>query len=124
MKHTLESLLELSNTDEGRQKIRVIVAELVGWSTWKGSENYPSLKVWTAPDGKARCRSDIPEYHTSLNAIMPEVRKLNEDQQNRWINVLADIIDPMGELGWKADFTIATAEAVHHCIAFILTKQP
>ena len=123
MKHTLESLLALAESDDGRQQIRILVANLVGWSTWEGSENYPSPKVWTAPDGRARCWCDIPEYHTSLDAIMPEVRKLDEKSAEKWANFMADIFYKKGNLGWQVCYAIATAEAIHASIAFILTKQ-
>lgn len=46
---------------------------------------------------------------------------LDEQARNRWINHMADIIDPMGELEWRADFAIATAEPVHNCVSLIAT---
>jgi len=127
MKHTLESLLTLASTDEGKQQICVMVAEACGyqfrdetWSEMKG--------VYTSTGGFIGLDKPewhpYPEYTSSLDAIMPEVRKLDEHGRNRWINYMADIIDPMGELEWRADFAIATAEHVHRCIALLLSLNP
>ena len=118
--HTLQSLLTLAETEEGRHEIRVMVAEMRGWRMIKG-ESPSSAGHFIAHLGSTT--GFVPPYHTSLDAIMPEVRKLDEQGRNRWINHMADIIDPMGELEWRADFAIATAQPIYHCIALLLSLQ-
>lgn len=133
MKHTLETLLALAETDGGRQQVCVIVTELVGWTFRPPCYNKgpftiefkaEALACWVRPGNGPHQTEFPPAFDTSLDAIMPEVRKLDEKGQNAWLNHMADIVDPMGELGWRAEFAIATAEAIHASIAFILTKQP
>ena len=132
MKHTLETLLKLADTDDGRQQIRVIVTELVGYVLipWQEIDFY---FFQPTEHGRALAKNgeligalrdyDLPAYHTSLDAIMPEVRKLDEEAAEKWANFMADLFYRKGNLGRQVCYAIATAEAIHHCIAFILTKQ-
>ena len=126
MNHTLESLLVLAETDDGRQRIQAIVAELVGYIF--RDETFAERKgVYTSTGGFIGLDKPnwhpYPDYHASLDAIMPEVRRLDEKAAEKWANFMADIFYQKGNLGWKVCYAIATAQPVHHCIAFILTKQ-
>lgn len=121
MKHTLESLLALAETDDGRKQIRVIVAELAGWA---GVLNDPLHGYVGIKPGEWASRK-LPHFHTSLDAIMPEVRKLSIHDGDEWpyIQRLTRVLHAATKRP-ASPFKLATAEAVHHCIAFILTKQP
>ena len=118
MNHTLESLLELAETDNGPQQIRVIVAELIGYIDFTSTEGhlmgYGLSNEW--------CQ--IPRFHASLDAIMPEVRKLGEGEKARFLYELERVC----MIAFSHNFTLCRAmldaEAIHLCIAFILTKQP
>ena len=134
MKHTLETLLALAESDDGRQQIRVIVAELVGakwWAVHKSASTLSLLNLgvkhgWqecSEPLESSWINDDVPKYETSLDAIMPEVRKLHEKAAEKWANFMADLFYRKGNLGWQVCYAIATAEAIHASIAFILTKQ-
>ncbi len=75
MKHTLESLLALAATDEGKQQIRVMVAEIQGWQMIKG-ERPSSLGHLVATIGGKM--DFVPFFTTSLDA-MAEVLKDKDD---------------------------------------------
>lgn len=139
MKHTLESLLALAESDDGRQQIRVIVAELVGWKPtahwWCPKCQSPVISRDVTNDERHDVRhggcgafveTDEPmgHYHASLDAIMPEVRKLDEGEKARFLYELERVC----MIAFSHNFTLCRAmldaEAIHLCIAFILTKQP
>lgn len=119
MNHTLESLLELAETDNGPQQIRVIVAELIGYIDFTSTEGhlmgYGLSNEW--------CQ--IPRFHASLDAIMPEVRKLSNGLRFDYAEHLNAVISTQINRCFRvADRELIFAEAIHRCIAFILTKQP
>lgn len=115
MKHTLETLLELAKTGEGRMRIRVMVAELNGYER--------------RPDGRWRRVGEvgscgIPQYTTSLDAMAEAKACLGS------IEALAKYADNLEKVcvpthicsltHWKS---IVMATALQRSIAFILTKQ-
>lgn len=149
MKHTLETLLALAESDDGRQQIRVIVAELAGkqvvfygydyqymgetchagsWATRETAEMVRTDQVqlkWKTSEIKEVLITDhLPHFHTSLDAIMPEVRKLDEGEKARFLYELERVC----MIAFSRHFTLCramlSAEPIHHCISFILTKQP
>lgn len=118
MNHTLESLLELAETDNGPQQIRMIVAELIGYIDFTSTEGhlmgYGLSNEW--------CQ--IPRFHASLDAIMPEVRRLDADSKFAYLQELSRISERVNAPHFTMQWMVTSAEAVHASIAFILTKQP
>lgn len=154
--HTLQSLLTLAETEEGRQKIRVMVAEAAGkqviyfgydyeymgkichagsWATKETAERVrngqKNLRWKTAEIREIQRTDHLPRYHDSLDAIMPEVRKLsvharNDYNQHLWLvcgNDAGNFI-AWGEWFQRALYSVIQAEPIHHCIALLLTIQP
>ena len=67
----------------------------------------------------------IQDYVWSLDDIMPVIRKMGDEL---WDDYLFHLEALCGTDGWQImglneRWSIATAEAVQHCIAFILTRQ-
>ena len=125
MKHTLESLVELAKTSEGKQQIRVMVAELCGWTKCRTNKN-PLFEFGRKPGGKFP-DFYLPDYTGSLDAIA-EAEKLVQsiEEKNFYINTLNEIAtasleytDQQPEVDWLW----CTASALQRAIAFILTKQ-
>lgn len=154
MKHTLESLLALASTDEGKQQIRVMVAERLGLQTRYFRFSYPghaSLnggcnnwvrhiaskkeadiarvshlqwqpeKVTPVEEYEDLC--EIRPYHTSLDAIMPEVRKLNEGEKARFLNELQSVCAVVVSRHFTLARAMLSADPIHHCIALLLSLQ-
>lgn len=120
MKHTLESLLALASTNEGKQQIRVMVAGLFGWQMIKGERPSSLGHLIAQLDGKT---GFVPFYHTSLDAIMPEVRKLNEGEKARFLNELQSVCAVVVSRHFTLARAMLSADPIHHCIAFLLTLQ-
>jgi len=65
-------------------------------------------------------------YHTSLDAIMPVVRKIGDELWDDYIDHLEAVrgTDGWPIMGLNERWGIVTSEAIHHCIALLLTIQP
>lgn len=121
MTHTLTTLLELAETDEGREKIRVMVAELAGWQKCPGS-----LVCWEH-DKKVATRASLPRFTTSLDAIASAEAGLTDEEWDRYAELLFDIAEneslEMDFIDIALSRAYVSASALHRAIAFVLTKQ-
>lgn len=67
---------------------------------------------------------EVPAYTTRLDAILPEARQLLFSQRQAYLDHLNQVMAaPIKHCVRIADREMAFAEAIHHTIAFILTKQ-
>lgn len=127
---TLTDLQALASTDEGRERIRVMVAEALNWTdvrmyygTMEGG-TYDGL-IGTTPLGSKRMR--VPLWTTSLNACAELEAGLTDEEWDRYADALFDIA--ANESPEVAFINIAlsrvyvSASALHRCIALVLTKQ-
>lgn len=119
MKHTLSSLLALAETPEGQQQIRVMVAEAL----------YPAFPIFKKG---TELRHDygflnsgpVQPYDSSLDAIMPEVRKLIFSKRQSYLDHLNQVMAaPIKHCIRIADREMVFAAPIHHCIALLLTLQ-
>jgi len=78
MKHTIESLLELSKTPEGKQQIRVTVAELCGWTKCRTTKN-PLFEFGRKPGGKFP-DFYLPDYTGSLDEMVEAEKMLTHSE--------------------------------------------
>lgn len=117
---TLQELEALSETDEGKQQIRVMVAGLFGWQMIKGERPSSLGHLIAQLDGKT---GFVPFYHTSLDAIIPEVRKLDLSGQIKHCRHLSLIGSGKVNEYLVAEWMATSAYAIHHCIALLLTLQ-
>ena len=129
MKHTLESLLELSKTPEGIQQIRIMVAELDGWKR----EN-PLRDEWLRPS-----RSHIPQFHSSwaefdslpnypedLNAVHGAGNITHAEWEafttHMYSTVTGQKLD-RDRINLFEACMLSNTTALQRCIALILTQQ-
>lgn len=145
---TLSFLQTLASTDEGRERIRVIVAELRGWRFENyGPAEYPKLywKLYTPSgelvDDRHTSKSFIalllPSYTTSRDACAEFEAGLTEGEKARYAANLylavddfdqdvtihpEDYVDNGIPSKWAYVFPLVSASALPRCIAFILTK--
>lgn len=128
---TLSSLQTLASTDEGRERIRVMVAELMGWKragTREGAFNIGPIQLWAHPSRIGRT-PDLPRL--DLNACAEFEAGLTDEEHGRFQGFLYDLTLML--LGVSAPFkpherkkverAYVSASALHRCMAFILTKQ-
>lgn len=96
------------------------------------AETIGGLDVWRCPACDSRWQdSDRPvckvqtyrPFTQSLDECARVEAGLTDEQQNLYVNLLSEGIDPFGELGWKADFEMATASGRQRTIALIQTLQ-
>lgn len=127
MKHTLESLLELSKTPEGIQQIRIMVAELDGWKPFlldNGAQMMPPR--WLAPYGEmVYSLATMPKYPEDLNAVH-EVEKMAYKKENAgWSLEYAEALrDVQFHSHDVMEYNYSWhATAIQRCIAMILTLQ-
>lgn len=128
--HTLTTLLELAETDEGREKIRVMVAELMGWKragTREGAFDLGSIQLWSHPDREGRTPNLPP---LSLDACAEFEAGLRGNDLERYQDHLERVVfrfttddDWSEELGVSARTKAWHASALCRSIAYILTKQ-
>lgn len=124
MNHTLESLLKLAETPEGREEIRAIVAELCGWNR----EQNPNNGIWMwwtqVPGFRRYHQAGPPDYTDSLDA-MAKAKQNMRFSERRWFAAhLIDVLShKLGGGARVADRELAFTEAWQEAIAFILTKQ-
>lgn len=122
---TKQELVAISKTDDGKRQINNMVADLCGvermtacWmSSYKDPDNI-GCRFMAEP-------IYFPDYSASLDAIIPVVREMGDEL---WDDYLFHLEALCGTDGWQImglneRWSIATAEAVQHCIAFILTRQ-
>jgi hypothetical protein len=152
MNHTPESLLTLAATDDGKQQIRVMVAELCGWKpvnddavpdrvwpckgTVTGKDGWwmmfpPAGLDWgRAGKSTGKVANYPPEYTASLDAIIPAVlgRFITREDEalyaRRLTEVLNEALRGRPRFLGASSFDLDTAQAVHCAIAFILTIRP
>lgn len=123
--NTLQSLLGLSSTDKGRQQICAMVADMCGIERM----TYGWIPSYDDPDNIG-CHPmaepiDPPPFDTSLDAILPVVREMGDELWDDYIDHLeaACGTDGWQIMGLNERWGIVTAQPLHHCIAFILTRQ-
>jgi hypothetical protein len=127
MKHTLESLLELSKTPEGIQQIRIMVAELDGWTECiLEKDGYAWGVNPNLIDNECGGWMSIPKYPEDLNAVHEVEEKIPSSQVGFYAMYLVRVVGPkvipagedfkMSEMCWHAT-------ALQRCIALILTLQ-
>lgn len=128
---TLTDLQTLASTDEGRERIRVMVAELMGWKNirmsrsrpfWADSEGIDTYDALCgAPPGEAKSLiQELPLYTTSLDA-MAEVEAGLSNSEGEFFRMHLDRI--VGEGADNCHHAVH-ASALHRAMALILTKQP
>jgi hypothetical protein len=116
-KHTLSDLQKLAETDEGRERIRVLVAELMGW-TGIYEEVHPAITyLWGYDDEfeHPKHRRIVPDYPRDLNAIASAEAGLTDEEHAAFQGLLILVCEGKRTV---------SASALHRCMAFILTKQP
>lgn len=135
MRHTPLSLLTLAATSDGQQMIRIMVAEASGYQNLRlmtgRSSHGDAMSSWAIGDipepletgGTIGIPTAIPAYHASLDAIMPEVRRLDEKGKAKYMQQMARVCEQVTCPNFVMEWMITSAEAIHHCIAFLLTKQ-
>jgi len=126
---TIQTLLSLP-----KDELRVMVAECAGIKkrehhAFEGMDdnryfqcNYCGktqgwrdyCKINKHPDGP--CCNVKDDYPNSLDAMAPLEAALNDDEQNRYVNHISDIIDPFSEV---TDFELTTAPAYHRAVAYV-----
>lgn len=94
MKHTLQSLLALAATDEGKEKINVIVAEL------------------------CNAGEPIKGYVVSLDAMAEAKRRLSDEEDSKFRDWLYCVIPQPAKVR-----RFHNPEPVEEAMAFILTVQ-
>jgi hypothetical protein len=139
---TLPELLALSKTPDGPEHIRVMVAEMAGWTRcdvvkdpWGGvwfmpGFTYPQTAEWIYHNG----RLSPPDYTTSLDAVMPLVRALPVHQLTSYSINRAKIaaVDWTGHddqsqypnCGYYTSMKMLTSTALDICIALLATLKP
>lgn len=126
MTHTLQSLLTLAETDQGKQQIRVMVAEACGFALvpWQGVDFYyfqPTEEaIILARDGQmtgALREYALPDYHISLDVMGYVEATLSEHERYQYESWLRRLL-----LLTPSPFWVISAKAIYRAIAFILTK--
>lgn len=139
--NTLQSLMDLSSTEDGKRHIQAMVADLLGLHLSSDEWWCPACRCGVIGShvtyderhderiggcgAFVECDMPIPDFHTSLDAILPVVRNMGDELWDDYIDHLeaACGTDGWQIMGLNERFSIATAEAFRHCIAFILTHQ-
>ena len=117
---TLESLTALSKTPEGFQQLRIMVAELCGW-TRIGTTGNHGVPYGLAPDPAGMDLLDLPDYVGSLDAMAEAEKQLfTDDLRHDYVDWLDVIMDCRSMICEKST-TFATA--LQRAIALILTLQ-
>jgi hypothetical protein len=75
------------------------------------------VMVATIIDADACC----PDYPNDLNAMAELEDGLTDEEKNRYVNHLSDIVDLFGE-DRMADFKLLSATAHHRAVAYVCTK--
>lgn len=130
---SITELLELAKTDAGKDQLRVMLAELVGWKRDGKWGIYPQ---WLNPQGEHRYGqqydhlSCVPDYPRDLNACHEVEMTLTGKQQNEFIRWLHELIIYTAEVehrvGIPQDARIwicLHSTATQRTIALILTLQ-
>lgn len=138
---TQQELLNIKETEGGEQHIQAMVADLLGihlssdeW--WCPACQCGVIGAHVTYDERhdvriggcgafVECDMPIPSYHTSLDAILPAVREMGDELWDDYIDHLeaACGTDGWPIMGLNERWGIVTAQPIHHCIAFILTRQ-
>jgi hypothetical protein len=126
---TLESLIALSKTPEGFQQLRIMVAELCGW-TRIGTTGNHGAPYGLAPDHAGMDLLDLPDYVGSLDAMAEAEKLLTRDDAHEYHDHLIEIVREAAPLcsqceagePWAKRWTFH-ATALQRAIAFILCKQ-
>jgi len=138
---TLQELLALAETDDGKQQIRVMVAERLGAKWWAVHQSASTLSFinlgarhrWLECNGPLASwwiNDDVPRYHTSRDTIIPRILGLfitREDESaysSKLTEVLNSALSSRPRFVGCTPFDLATADAIHHCIALLLISQP
>ncbi len=134
---TLPDLLELGTSEEGKARLRVMLAELVGWIDTK--EKWHGFHKWTHPNGqtyfgqKEDHLSCLPNFCADLNAVHAVEETLTDQQQADYADALWHLVDPVEEIGEPDDdgipnlvtnmFKTVHITALQRTVALILTLQ-
>lgn len=147
---TLTQLQTLSQTEEGRQKLRVMLAELRGWRMFQFSGapqsayEHPSEHPFDGYDGPRQAtpngiivpdsargetiedvlsRWGMPNYPSDLNACAEVERTLNPDQGIIFRHLLAQNSDGPQRTFPTVEAAMCHAAATQRTIALILCLQ-
>lgn len=121
MKYTLQELLKLADSDEGKQRIRVMVAELCGYTLTADQR-------WRRP-GQTVGECGLPEFAKSLDDMAELVRGFTDPAFHKFclnLSKLSWILypDQTDQHSYMNRLRVSFAgAAIDHAIAFILTKQ-
>lgn len=97
------------------QEMRIAIAEACGWKR-KG------YKMWTNPaDLSWEYASGLPDYLNDLNAMHEAEKVLDQNQKNRYLNILHEICLPEDYDELDDDFGWCTATARQRAEAFMET---
>lgn len=116
--------MQLSDlTSKTPEELNVMCAEALGWTNCKLVHN--KNEGWSVLRGKNPVGewADVPNYTGSWDAIMPEVRKLNgDDQQCDFVMYLTYATEAeKTPLLWQASWLHINASPLQLTIALILT---
>ena len=126
MKYTLQELVKLAASDDGKQQIRVIVALAVGWQI------HPKDRFIVIPPNSSNSvqpLSSIPNYSGILDDMVGLIRGLNDPEFHKFclnLSKLSWILypDQTDQHSYMNRLRVSFAgAAIDHAIAFILTKQ-
>lgn len=146
---TLEELLELGKTEDGKDQLRVMLAEIRGWKHRLATRKEPierggfrlpnafgePIEAWWHETEAPGVYTSPPNYPRDLNACHEVRCSLKGFDSDLFADVLCQIIKPnhingrrnesLGspQLSWPGVFKVANASAVDTTIALILTLQ-
>lgn len=130
VKMTLSTLQTLASTDDGRERIRVMVAELHGCVEIADHGNGLFCKR-PRPSGGELSIYPVPRYTESLNACAEFEAGLTDEEHYQFRVHIWEMTDPERDSetkvrigGWAHNRAYFSASALPRCIALILTKQP
>lgn len=114
---TLTDLQKLDETPEGRERIRVMVADLAGCVDIADHGNGLFCKRPRPSDGELSIYP-VPHYTTSLDAIAECEAGLTDEEMALYCDILVKVV------AYDDSFRLPSicAYAPHRAIAYILTK--
>jgi hypothetical protein len=113
---TLPQLQALGQTEEGRTRLRMMLAELRGFK----NEEAGGFRFWSNPDGSPTMRDNLPNFCEDLNACHEAEMTLTDDQYSQYAwSVLAGT--PEKEVECREFFSACPLQRTIH---LILALQP